>query len=65
MAYCKSSDPGKVNAWKRRVSEGVKRSQRKCPECQRSSSGGTVRFVEERVTVWRCRYCGHEVGRAW
>lgn len=65
MAYCKSSDPGKVSAWRRRVSEGVKRSQRKCPKCERSSSGGTVHFVDERVTVWRCRYCGHEQGKTW
>lgn len=65
MAHRKSDDPGKVNAWRKNVSDGVKRAHRRCKACGRSSSGGSTRFVEERITVWRCRYCGHEVGRSW
>lgn len=65
MSYCKRNDPGQVNTWRRRVSEGVKRSHRRCPACLRASNGGTHRYPEERLTVWLCRYCGHQISRAW
>ena len=33
--------------------------------CRRKSLGGTSRFEEERLVLWRCRYCTHEVGRSY
>lgn len=60
MAYHKPEDPGSINAWKGAVALGVRRAMRRCASCGRSSAGGTRRLVEERVTVWRCRYCGLE-----
>ena len=65
MAYCKRSDPGKVNKWISNVAAGVSRAHRQCPACQRKSSGGRRVFAVERLSVWTCRYCGHEITRNW
>lgn len=65
MAFCNRLDPGKVNAWRNRVSSGVSRSHRQCPACRRHSNGGRGVFIEERLSIWRCRYCGHEIATRW
>lgn len=65
MSYRRTADPGSLSRWKRNVSTGVKRSHRQCPACGRRSNGGTHRFPEERLAVWQCRYCHHEVARTW
>lgn len=65
MAFCKRADPGKVNTWKHNVSAGVALAHRQCPACSRKSTGGRTVIPEERLSVWRCRYCGHEISRTW
>ena len=63
MAYHRTNDTGSVNAWKEHLSVAMKKVavSKTCGSCGRGNALGAKKlFVEDRFSVRKCRYCGHE-----